>query len=75
MSADAKVWQDTAGRWCGLHDGDCRESSIADHPVTLGHYDLREVLEGIELCMGGRPLRWELFRYTNGEIGLRGYQT
>lgn len=71
MSADAKVWfedgEDVA-HWKAIHDGDC--AVPRSHVGTS--YDLRDVLESVESCMGGR-LRWVLFQYTDGTLGLKGH--
>lgn len=72
MSADAKVWFDHEtmnGRWEGIHDGDC-ENPNSHWGTSFG---LLEVLTGIEECMGGNPMRWELIAYANGHLGRRGF--
>jgi len=72
MSADAKVWFDGEtmnGRWEGIHDGEC--------PNPNSHFgtpwDLREVLAGIETCMGCDSMRWVFQIYPDGKVGLKGY--
>lgn len=68
MSADAKVWLEDGESgwvaWQGIHDGDCADEC---HRGTLS-----DVLESIEHCMGGQ-MRWEIFIYTNGQPGLKGW--
>jgi hypothetical protein len=72
MSADAKVWYDESGwSWRGLHDGECRPSAL-EHRQQLS---LSELVMGIEQCMGGRPMRWEIRQYPDGRSGLVGYTT
>ena len=71
MSADAKVWYDSEtlnGRWQGLHDGEC------EHPNSHWgtSYQLREVLESVETCMG-QSLWWKFRTYPDGQVGLVGY--
>ena len=68
VSADANVWQEKTGNWCGVHDGDLCDGAI--HHGTA--YDLTEVLTSIEKCMGG-ALDWEIRQYANG-FGLDGRQ-
>jgi hypothetical protein len=71
MSADAKVWQDGEGwfSWKGLHDGPCFEGVLAHDQGA----NLVELLLDIEKCQR-RPMRWELFTYTDGTVGIQGYQ-
>lgn len=66
MSADAKVWQD-GDWWTGIHDGE-------DCPYDHRDISLRQVLEGIEKCMGSSEMRWTIRQYRlTGEVGLVGY--
>ncbi len=69
MSADAKLWTNEAGEWCGLHGGQCLNDHHADH---YSPWDLRDALADIEACMGHR-LRWEFRVYPDGQAGLVGY--
>jgi hypothetical protein len=69
MSADAKVWQDEAGHWRAVHDGDC--AAPATH-VGIS-YELVAVLQSVEQCMAHDRMRWEFRTYPDGQIGLSGY--
>lgn len=68
MSCEAKVWDEEDGSWRGIHDH-TNEPCSFDHSGT--QYDLLQVLEGIEQCIG--KLRWKFRAYPNDKIGLVGY--
>jgi hypothetical protein len=69
VSADAKIWQADDGDWLAVHDGDC--GHVDGH--HLGRYDLRNLIEEVELCLETPGLRWEFRVYPDGIAGLRGF--
>ena len=66
MSADAKAWAaDDGWVWKGITDA-------CDHQhEAVGLVGLLRELEDCE--NSGKPMRWEPFLYTDGQIGLRGF--
>ena len=66
MSADAQAWHDGDGwTWRGINDL-CNETHVA--------VGLTDLLREIEACENkGQPMRWVLYQYTDGRLGLKGY--
>jgi hypothetical protein len=65
MSSDAKAWTDDGWVWKGVNDL-CERKHDA--------VGLVELLRQLEVCENkGNPMRWELFQYTDGSLGLRGF--
>jgi len=69
MSKDAWIGQDENGEWFGGHDGPCADGAAEAHRGT--RYDLRDVMIGIERCIG-QSLAWEFREQVNG-LRLAGY--
>lgn len=68
MSADAKCWQvdDDSYIWAGICD------SQPDHRYRW--FGLKEAITELErLENKGNTMRWELARYPEGLLGIRGY--
>lgn len=65
MSSDAKAWTDDGWTWKGVNDlCDKRHDAVG----------LVDLLLELETCENkGKRMRWEVFEYTNGSLGLRGY--
>jgi hypothetical protein len=71
MSADAKLWQDDVGdgwtSWRAAHDGPCVSPESHLRSLTLP-----AAIAEVEKCMG-HELRWELWFYADGHMGLKGW--
>ena len=66
MSADAKAWHaDEGWIWRGVND-------LCDQPHEA--VGLSTLLRELEACENkGHPMRWVLYRYPDGSLGLKGY--
>jgi hypothetical protein len=70
MSCDAKLWQEGDSGWVDwrlAHDGPCVSPDAHSHPLGLA-----DAIAEVEKCMG-KSLRWELFFYQDGMMGLKGW--